>query len=216
MPNHVSTNLKISGSVKEVKRFIAAVKTEKEALDFSGVYPLPTELKGTTFPTKIQTVEEINLIMTKWVMDKKANKLNAWEKEGPIGIGVTQETHDALIKKYGFADWYNWTIANWGTKWGAYDSTEWTIESETKRKMVATISFNTAWSPATGFFEFASQEYPTLTFELEFADEGGGFVCTQSLKNGEVTEQEFEWDSEEGIEIRINVGYGPSEDEDEE
>jgi hypothetical protein len=63
--------------------------------------------------------------------------------------------------------------------------------------------------------------YPTLVFDTEYADEGGGFVGATSFENAgegwtETSDHDYEWDSPEGIAVRERVGYGPwDEDEDE-
>ena len=38
-----------------------------------------------------------------------------------IGSNITQEDYDRLVSKYGCADWYTWSIREWGTKWGCYE-----------------------------------------------------------------------------------------------
>ena len=53
-----------------------------------------------------------------------------------------------LIKKYGAADWYNWNVNNWGTKWDASDAM---INNKTADQV--SVSFETAWSPPTSFYE---------------------------------------------------------------
>jgi hypothetical protein len=54
--------------------------------------------------------------------------------------------------------------------------------------------------------------FPTLTFATQYADEGGWFVCETSYENGEITvDNEYDWNSEDGIRVREAVGYGPSE-----
>lgn len=46
------------------------------------------------------------------------------------------------IKKYGFANWYDWQVTNWGTKWNALDSqVKFSEESNTYE-----ISFDTAYA----------------------------------------------------------------------
>lgn len=52
-----------------------------------------------------------------------------------------------LTEKYGYADWYDWCVGNWGTKWDAcelfYD-----IDGDE-----ITVSFDTAWSPPTDLYD---------------------------------------------------------------
>jgi hypothetical protein len=219
MPNHVSSNLTVSGPYLDVLRFVDAVdKSEKDdgnTFDFNGVVPMPEELHGTSSPARIQTQAEIDALWAEYNQKKADGTLKKWElRDGkPFGIGITQEASDALIVKYGTNNWYDWALNNWGTKWGAYDSSEWTLEERTNGTGTATISYNTAWSPATPFFERASELFPTLTFETQYADEGGGFVCETVYANGEVVEDtDYGWNTTNGIRVREAVGYGPDPD----
>lgn len=62
-----------------------------------------------------------------------------------------EATREALIEKYGAADWYDFCVNNWGTKWdvggdeGGYcpgrDSDEY-----------ITLTFQSAWAPPTGIY----------------------------------------------------------------
>ena len=216
MPNHVSSNLVITGPTADIQAFVAAARSEKESLNFNAIVPMPAELKGTSAPAKIQTAEEIAVVLTKWINDKAAGTLSEYEMalSGPVGLGITQARHDELMAKYGAADWYGWSVANWGTKWGAYDDCEWQVDSGDNGNSTASIGFCTAWSPPFQFFIAASAKFPTLTFDLEFADEGGCFVGESSFADGDITEDvEYGWDSIPGIRIRNNVGCGPTEDD---
>jgi len=225
MPNHVSSNLTITGPGDDVRRFVSAVdrsaggKVVGEELDFAALVPMPKELVGTISPIHIRTQAEIDARWAEWNRRKQAGELKDWEikEEKPWGLGITQEASDALIAKYGSDNWYDWAHCNWGTKWGAYDTGEWEVtDDETSGMTTATISYNTAWSPATPFFERVSLMFPTLVFDTEYADEGGGFVGATSFENGEISDHDYEWDSVEGKDVRESVGYGPcDEDEDE-
>lgn len=47
-----------------------------------------------------------------------------------------------MLDKYGCSSWYDWCIANWGTKWDICDvSVDQTAEDTVQ------LTFNTAWSP---------------------------------------------------------------------
>jgi hypothetical protein len=68
----------------------------------------------------------------------------------------------------------------------------------------------------TNAWERISKNYPTLEFFHEFADEGGGFVGNQLIQNGNIIEDnDYEWDSDEGIVIREAVGMWVEEDTEE-
>ena len=60
-----------------------------------------------------------------------------------------QKFTEELNKKYfGYRDWYDWNLANWGTKWDICDA----MPSRQNEHTIY-INFNTAWSPPIGFYE---------------------------------------------------------------
>lgn len=108
----------------------------------------------------------------------------------------------------------SWTVEHWGTKWGAYEELEWEIE-EDGDDAEANIFYMTAWSPATKFLINASKLYTTLTFRHEYGEVGCEFVGSQTIKDGVIL-KDFnpEWDSEEGIGLRKDIGiYFEQEEE---
>ena len=60
-------------------------------------------------------------------------------------------TNEALVEKYGYSSWYDFCIANWGTKWdvGGDDYGAPTITED--GKMIA--GFDSAWAPPTTAME---------------------------------------------------------------
>ena len=69
------------------------------------------------------------------------------------------------VEKYGFADWYHWSIANWGTKWNAY---------ETQILDGDTIMFDTAWAAPLPIIEALSKKYWRVPIYIKYADEDMG------------------------------------------
>ena len=173
MPNHTANNFTVTGPKADVLRFVAQIKGNDSEIDFNKVLPIPDELRGTSSPSRIMTQEEIDKIWAEWNKRKDEGKLSSFEMERPMGLGITQAKYDEFILKYGYADWYDWSIFSWGTKWNAYDVTEWSVNECSEYTTSATIYYETAWSPATALWLNVSKEYPTLEFYHEFADEGG-------------------------------------------
>lgn len=101
--------------------------------------------------------------------------------------------------------WYDWVNNNWGTKWGFYQvSQKWEIKDD----FSATISFQTAWSPAFPLIDKMAQLFPQLKITYSFADEGGFFVGNAIYQNGQRSKtNNYNWDSLEGISIRKLVDY---------
>jgi hypothetical protein len=226
MPNNTANNFTVHGPKEDVLRFVAQAKSDPRAyrdgesrdLDFNRLVPMPSELRETSSPFHIQTQEEIDNVWADWNKRKKAGALKNHEKDKPFNLGITQAKHDELVSKYGCADWYLWAVHNWGTKWNAYAVTEWDIVSQGEGELSASIYYETAWSPVTALFLRVSQDYPTLKFQHEFADEGGTFLGSEVIFNGSViSEEELEWDSDAGITLRERLGrYWPEDDGDEE
>ena len=217
MPNHTANNFTVTGPKADVLRFVAQIKGTDSDIDFNKVLPIPDELRGTSSPSRIMTQEEIDQIWAEWNKRKDEGKLSSFEMERPMGLGITQAKYDEFILKYGYADWYDWSIFNWGTKWNAYDVTEWSINECSEYTASATIYYETAWSPATALWLNVSKNYPTLEFYHEFADEGGAFLGSETIVDGRfISEEELEWDSDDGIELREGLGrYWPEDAEDE-
>lgn len=200
MPNHVYSQLRVEASPNTIDAIIDFVKDENRTLSADKIMPMPPELREVTSPVRIVSEEEY----AAWKVKPKTNE---WDRTGPITERMRQE----YLQKFGATDWYTWANANWGTKWGFYNTSEWEVNPE-----AALISFQTAWSPATPIITKLAAQFPEAKITYSFADEGGGFVGYQVYEDGEEVEEcDFEWRSPEGIEVRKLVGYW-FEDEDEE
>ena len=63
--------------------------------------------------------------------------------------------------------WYDWRLANWDTKWDAYD-----VEVTDDDPDCTEIEFNTAWSPPEAICTALREQYPDLSISW-FYDEPG-------------------------------------------
>ena len=215
MPNHISTNFRVTGPTAEVKRFIKDANGNDSLLSLDSLLPMPSELRMVSSPVKIMTQAEIDKQWAEWKANKDVGKTSSFDKDRPFGLGITKEVSDSYKAKYGTDNWYDWAISNWGSKWGVYDETEWDItEIENDGLSSAKIWYQTAWSPVSLAWERISKNYPTLEFFHEFADEGGAFVGNQLIQDGNIIDDnDYEWDSDEGIVIREGVGMYVEEEE---
>ena len=91
-----------------------------------------------------------------------------------------EEKQARNLKKYGYENWYDWQVAEWGTKWdvGAPEG------HKEKIKAGATevkLRFDSAWSPPIQFYE---KMHYDRNFDVEamFFEPGVGFIG--SWKNG--------------------------------
>lgn len=110
----------------------------------------------------------------------------------PEHFKVLDDRVTALEKEVGFAaamsvkDGYNsggyeWCIANWGTKWNAYDIGFGYDEAY----------FQTAWRTPLPIWAELSKRFPDLQLEVEYASEDRGNNCGRLIYiNGELKLQE--------------------------
>lgn len=79
--------------------------------------------------------------------------------------------------------WYEWRVANWGTKWNASDLCD-IVQQTLKNGVKSYFAFSTAWSPPIPVIEAAAAKFPTLEFTLKYWEGGCGFRGTAQFKNG--------------------------------
>lgn len=192
MPNHITNRLRIIGTEEQVNQVREAIKGEREDqyIDFNKIVPIPKELVGTVAPTRIITQAEYD-----------AQELRLLTKDVSDSRGLTTELHSEYISKFGYANWYDWQCANWGTKWNAYDQSH--IDDDC-------IEFNTAWSNPNKIIIELSKMFPEVTFEFAYADEDFGYnVGEYTLLNGFSIQQNIpDGGTDEAFEMAMEIQYG--------
>jgi hypothetical protein len=80
------------------------------------------------------------------------------------------------VLEYGHINWYDWAVANWGTKWNACNTV---VDGNV-------IEFDTAWSDVSGLMRRLSEKHPDNTFYYDFAEEQAGLYAGEfTFENGE-------------------------------
>lgn len=120
-----------------------------------------------------------------------------------------EKQYEANETKYGYKDWYDWSCANWGTKWGDCNL-EMDAPYDSGATWILHARYETAWSPADGALKHISAMFPTLTFITEFDEEGGHFAGCVVYRNGSTIfddgfvpadyEGEMDWEDDESVE----------------
>jgi hypothetical protein len=66
---------------------------------------------------------------------------------------VQKQREKLNVKLYGHANWYDWQVANWGTKWGVVrlNGAPDVVVKNTDKTI--TLSFQSAWSPPVEFYK---------------------------------------------------------------
>lgn len=202
MPNHITNRLTIIGTEEQVKQVTEAIKGEREDqfIDFNKIAPIPKELENTQSPSKIISQKEYD------EQEKRIAEGNLTNDEKNFGLsrGLTPELANEYRKKFGYADWYNWQIENWGTKWNAYEQVQ--VEN--------VIEFQTAWSTPFALLVNLSLMFPEVTFEVRFADEDFGYnVGEYTLLGGvEILTNIPNGGTDEAYEMAMDIQYGTPED----
>ena len=228
MPNHVTTFCKVSGSPAAVLAFRENHITKKkdpdsdkeyESFDFQTIIPKPAILNETTSGSEealglaalVGEVVWTDFTRFKFLESeiklegppiRHAEQVHAWlAKHRPKVLEVGRLAARAIAET-GYPDWYHWSIANWGTKWDAYD-----YEQRSSEPNLFAFKFETAWSFPEPIFDRLAELHPELRFEVESVDEGGpeyaGHYAGRDRSFNSVIESR---------ERRIRVyGYDPSE-----
>jgi hypothetical protein len=202
MPNHITNRLTIIGTEEQVKQVLEAIKGEREDqfIDFNKISPIPKELENTQSPSKIISQKEYD------EQEKRIAEGNLTDNEKNFGLsrGLTPELANEYRKKFGYADWYNWQIENWGTKWNAYEQVQ--VEN--------VIEFQTAWSTPFSLLVNLSLMFPEVTFEVRYADEDFGYnVGEFTLLGGdEILTNIPNGGSDEAYELAMDIQYGTPEE----
>lgn len=176
MPNWCHNEVTVYGKPDEIQSLVDAMKyttkniydAEYEDYSFSHLYPCPEELSNT---------------VSGFFSD-------------PVEAAAHKKQQEANLEKYGFTDWYEWCVANWGTKWGDRNL-DWMTNVDDNGKVAkdaeyACVRFDTAWSPPTALMTRVSEMYPNLTFVLFFTEESDAYVGYEVFQKGVLVTQHTE------------------------
>ena len=110
------------------------------------------------------------------------------ELEGRSAPEKDEDYAKRMVELYGSADWYHWSIDNWGTKW---DTGECRVISNFNDPMLpgyttVKIEFNTAWAPPLPVYKELSKKFPNTNIYACYDEPGVDFAGYALYKNGEV------------------------------
>jgi hypothetical protein len=152
MPNWCANSLKLVATTAESEQMMAKIVQElaraKTANDSAGIFNI------------IKPIPEALMITSGWL-----------GKDTPEQAAL-EISQAANLKTYGYKDWYDFCIGEWGTKWDARTSDEdapYIINGNQ-----VTIFFDTAWAPPMQIY-YALE---AMGFEVEatYIEQGMGFI----------------------------------------
>jgi hypothetical protein len=80
----------------------------------------------------------------------------------------SDERKKELVAKYGYDNWYDWAISNWGCKWSLGDEAEITYEKDGYIE----YEFFTPWAPPVGIYKKLRELFPNVVIKWRFDEPG--------------------------------------------
>lgn len=109
------------------------------------------------------------------------------------------------MEQYGKENWYDWSLANWGTKWNSCGYSE-GKDYAPKSDETPSIRFDTAWSAPHPILQKLSEMFPDIRIEHEWADEDIGYNCGRhEYYDGERTEEYYPESDKDRYEFAAKV-----------
>lgn len=185
MPNWCQNKLRVEGSVAEIELFRKTHFDVKNEFDFNTITPMPKELEETPSPENENLLYAFYNIatdrLTPTFLDKERCTQIRSEANAQAKAEIVKKLHD----QFGFVSWYQWSIANWGTKWNACDTFVEDIRTYSDGGAMLTIDFSTAWSHPQEIYEQLAKQYPNLTITAQFDEESGEYYGSFRAKDGD-------------------------------
>lgn len=209
MPNHITTQLRISGTKEQIDKLVKDTGLKRQGdvdqnqFDFNGIIKMPESLN-------ITSGSNTSLGLIAWggkdtgvFSSFESYRSMPWWDERYPGIDTPEKLKEYLkehdkeaydlgkqakenLEKYGHSTWYDWCVENWGTKWNSYD-----VFYTAGGDDYIVIQFDTAWS------------WPTPIFEK--LEEMG--VKVDGVSYGEMEGYQYHGDGGDYFDARIEVDY---------
>lgn len=221
MPNHVTN--RITAPAKVLAMLIDQKDesgTLGKCVNFGKVIPCPPEIVTDDIVCYVKDWAEIALGLldlktppSNAKLDEMVRSLHLSNsirllKEGPFPKDFDDKDFDVFVRlirahrAHGKMDWYDWNIANWGTKWGAY---------QTKIISTTEVMFQTAWSAPHPVIEKLAALNPTADFRHEWADEDLGSNVGIRDYSGGIFEERLLKGTRAGYELAFALGSADAE-----
>jgi len=173
VPNWCENNLTVKGKKSDLEKFEKKARNKEEVFSLNNFIPMPEELNRTSSPTSIVSAKEYKEFLKKQESEQK-------DKKSFIHYVITKKMSKDFIEKYGYDNWYDWRICNWGIKWDV------SATSKGKNKNKLTYYFDSPWGPPIIAMEKISKLFPALYFTFSYDEPGMNYKGSFSVKNGKL------------------------------
>lgn len=103
-----------------------------------------------------------------------------------------EKQEQSNLEQFGYRNWYDWNIGNWGTKWDIDAE----IDDSNNTDDQVIFSFESAWSPPQKAIAILAEKFNKLSFRHSYLEEGVGFVGYDEYDTGGLTNSEYNEDSQ--------------------
>jgi hypothetical protein len=191
MPNWCNNHVSISGDKDQLTTFVLAAKTDSADLSFANLFPCPQPLRDAPAGSDEIYYDIVHGDLGKvagyaWIPnDIKGDRdalMSFLTNRSSITLEAGRKLADLIksnLETYDAKNWYDWCVVNWGTKWDIEGS------GDRHGDESAEYYFDSAWSPPIEAFLKISQDFPGLSFDLEYFESGMGFCGRMTIENGE-------------------------------
>ncbi len=163
MPNWTSNIIRAEGPEADLREFLETVRgPTAAAFDFNRIVPMPPMLRHTA----------------KGGREFDGKRYENWYVIDPdLSYGDPGHEHNerpltpdelVTLRDIGYSDWYEWSLANWGTKWNAFRPSFHELPEEDG---AVEVTFDTAWTAPFPIFKKLATLFPKLTFVFQWTDE---------------------------------------------
>jgi hypothetical protein len=223
MPNWCQNMLEINGPKSAVAKIASACGLYDGKFDLNGIVPMPRELqitKGSAVSWGLDILygDWKKILNTEWIRDIFLEITGGYlpdsredliylienDRSGRLDFVDLREARQAKanVEKFGFMDWYDWSIAHWGTKWNIGKD----VHIDNLSECNITLTFDTAWSPPIPVVEALCAQYPEISATLRYIETGCWFAGTVEGADGVISdypEPDVRWFGKEffGIEF---------------
>lgn len=213
MPNYVTNRLEINAdreTVQQVMNFLKGKTDDDNApcyIDFNNIIPMPEELLIEASSSGDLGMQYLKAMQRQPFNSPDDLKTIQWmegltekDRKEALQLGVLYLENQ---RKYGYTNWYGWSIATWGTKWNAFNQN---FEEPN------VLWFDTAWDGVPRLIRKLSEIFPDIEFHYAYADEDLGYnVGRGTVRNGVIDMTFPDGGSNEAFEIVFFVKPGLDE-----
>lgn len=151
MPSWTENEIRVEGKTDKLRAFLDAVKGDEQPLDFRRIIPRPAILDRAI--SGGNTIDGV--------------RVDTWMQDEAEGRKLRLPTDEEAAELSRYDNWYDWSCANWGTKWNA-SSVE--LDDQSDWGWVV-FHFDTASRAPIPIFAKLREQYPDLDFSFRWRDE---------------------------------------------